>query len=78
MGRDTSALLGPNMIDGGAAQSLWLNNQPENNARLMDQNSLVQNAVTAGTTSQRTNSAYDANGQTLLSDQEDQGTTVCS
>ena len=47
MGR-TSALPGPNMIDNGAASKPMLNSQPENNARLMDQN-IRQNTGTAGT-----------------------------
>ena len=47
MGR-TNALPGPNMIDSGAASKPMANAQPENNARLMQQN-VVQNTATAGT-----------------------------
>ena len=39
MGR-TNALPGPNMIDNGAASKPMVNAQPENNARLMEQNIL--------------------------------------
>ena len=47
MGR-TSAIPGPNMIDGGSASKPMLNDQPERNALYQGQN-VAQNIGTAGT-----------------------------
>ena len=68
MGR-TQALPGPNMIDGGAASKPMANAQPENNARLMQQN-IIQNTATAGTQA-NTNAVRAIQTQGLeVSDQE--------